>query len=91
MLKLLDRISARVLILKDPRPYLEFARHGDLPYYGHPLRKRVKEVLETRIMVAENNRFRGREPLLAKEWVRILERIRTVIDGYRQRVELQTP
>ena len=49
------------------------------------MRRRVRRALATRVMAAPHGRFRGREPLGAREWVRILNRLRFVVHGYRHR------
>lgn len=79
---LTEKLEPRVVFLQDPAPYPETLR-GDLPYYGHPMRRRVRRALETRLMMAPRGRFRGRDLLTAREWVRIVNRLRYVIRGYR--------
>lgn len=83
---LLDRLERHWILLRDPRPYQVASRQGDLPVWGHPLRRRVQEVLETQVMVAPEGYFRGRERITAQELVRILVRLRTVVQGYRPQV-----
>ena len=88
---LLDRAGPRLPVLRDPRPFEELGSGGDLPYFGHPMRRRVQRLLESYLMTAPRGFFRGREPLGAREWVRIIERLRTVVDGYRTRDEIERP
>lgn len=87
----LARAGPLLPLLRDPRPYAEVGNGGDLPYFGHPLRRRVQRVLETYLMTAPRGLFRGRDPVGAREWVRIVERLRTVVDGYRTRDEIERP
>jgi hypothetical protein len=89
--RFLDLAGPKLPILRDPRPYQEFGAASDLPYFGHPMRRRVKRVLEAYLMTAAGGRFRGREALGAREWVRILERLRSAVDGYRTRPGIQQP
>jgi hypothetical protein len=81
--QILERLKPRVLFLTDPRPYQQAGRHGDLPVWGHPMRRRARRVLETHLMAAPEGFFRGRERLTAREWVRILARLRVIVNGYR--------
>lgn len=89
--RLLARAGPLLPLLRDPRPYQEMEGTGDLPYFGHPMRRRLQQVLETYLMTAPGGLFRGRDPLGAREWVRIIERLRTVVDGYRTRDQIERP
>lgn len=80
---LLHLLEPKLVVLTDPRPYRRAAEGGDLPAYGHPLRRVARRALEAGLMVAPEGRFRGREPLGAREWVRIVNRLRFLADGYR--------
>ncbi len=87
---LIERLSPQVTFLVDPVPY---SRLGDreVAYFGHPLRRRVKRAVETRMMTAPEGVFRGRDPLGAREWVRILSRFRLALHGYRELPPSGTP
>lgn len=85
MLEILRRLGDRVLVLRDPRPYRQASRSGDLPIWGHPLRRRTQQVLEAHLMAAPQGYFRGREPLGARELVRIVNRLRFLVNGYHDR------
>lgn len=81
---LLEAMTPRVPVLVDPRPYQDSAG-GDLPYYGHPMRRRMRRAIETRVMQAPSGVFRGRQPLGARECVRIVNRLRYILHGYKAR------
>lgn len=87
----LDYFGRRLPVVCDRRPFALDGKLCDPPYYGHPLRKRLHRVLEAHLMTAPGNTFGGRRPLRARDWVRIIERLRTVVDGYRTRPELAVP
>lgn len=78
----LEKLDGRVHFLRDPVPYQRLSQ-GDLPYYGHPLRKRLKAVLTTHLMQAPRGEFQGRSPLRVHTWIRTLARLRFANHGYR--------
>lgn len=87
---LLDKLAPKVTVLVDPEPYPSLLK-GDFPWYGHPLRKRVKRVVEARLMPVTDGRFRPRDELGAREWLRIVSRLRFVIHGYQAKPVLARP